>query len=60
MKLASYMLDGRPSYGVVEGNGVIDLGRRIGVRYPDLRAIITANALDEAKRAGRSARADAS
>jgi 2-keto-4-pentenoate hydratase/2-oxohepta-3-ene-1,7-dioic acid hydratase in catechol pathway len=60
MKLASYLLDGRASYGVVEGNGVIDLGRRIGVRYPDLRAIITANALDEAKRAAAGAKADAS
>jgi hypothetical protein len=45
MKLASYMLDGRPSYGVVEGNGVVDLGRRIGAKYPDLRALITASAL---------------
>jgi hypothetical protein len=25
MKLASYLLDGRPSYGAVEGNGVVDL-----------------------------------
>ena len=60
MKLASYMLDGRPSYGVVEGNGVVDLGRRIGAKYPDLRAVITANALDEAKRAAAGAKADAS
>jgi 2-keto-4-pentenoate hydratase/2-oxohepta-3-ene-1,7-dioic acid hydratase in catechol pathway len=60
MKLASYLLDGRPSYGVVEGNGVIDLGRRIGAKYPDLRALITANALDEAKRAAAGAKADAS
>jgi hypothetical protein len=51
MKLASYLLDGRPSYGVVDGKGVIDLGRRIGAKHPDLRALITANALDEAKRA---------
>jgi 2-keto-4-pentenoate hydratase/2-oxohepta-3-ene-1,7-dioic acid hydratase in catechol pathway len=60
MKLASYMLDGRPSYGVVEGNGVVDLGRRVGAKYPDLRALITANALDEAKRAGAGAKPDAS
>jgi 2-keto-4-pentenoate hydratase/2-oxohepta-3-ene-1,7-dioic acid hydratase in catechol pathway len=59
MKLASYLLDGRPSYGVVEGNGVIDLGRRIGAKYPDLRALITANALDEAKGAAAGAKADA-
>ena len=60
MKLASYLLDGRPSYGVVEGNGVVDLGRRLGAKYPDLRALITANALDEAKRAAAGAKPDAS
>ena len=60
MKLASYLLDGRPSYGVVEGNGVIDLGRRIGAKYPDLRALITASALDEAKRAAAGQKPDAS
>ncbi len=60
MKLASYSLDGRPSYGVVEGNGVIDLGRRIGAKHPDLRALITANALDEARRAATGAKPDAS
>jgi 2-keto-4-pentenoate hydratase/2-oxohepta-3-ene-1,7-dioic acid hydratase in catechol pathway len=60
MKLASYMLDGRPSYGVVEGNGVVDLGRRIGAKYPDLRALITASALDEAKRTAAGQKPDAS
>jgi 2-keto-4-pentenoate hydratase/2-oxohepta-3-ene-1,7-dioic acid hydratase in catechol pathway len=60
MKLATYSLDGRTSYGVVEGNGVIDLGRRIGAKHPDLRALITAQALDEAKRAAAGAKADAS
>ena len=59
MKLASYLLDGRPSYGVVEGNGVVDLGRRIGGKYPDLRALITANALEEAKRAAAGQKPDA-
>jgi 2-keto-4-pentenoate hydratase/2-oxohepta-3-ene-1,7-dioic acid hydratase in catechol pathway len=60
MKLASYLLDARPSYGVVEGNGVIDLGRRIGAKYPDLRAVIAAKALDEAKRAAAGQKPDAS
>jgi 2-keto-4-pentenoate hydratase/2-oxohepta-3-ene-1,7-dioic acid hydratase in catechol pathway len=60
MKLASYLLDARPSYGVVEGSGVVDLGRRIGAKYPDLRAVITANALDEAKRAAAGQKPDAS
>src|SRR5512134_1472090 len=60
MKLASYLLDGRPSYGAVEGHGVIDLGRRIGAKYADLRALITANALEEAKRAAAGQKPDAS
>jgi 2-keto-4-pentenoate hydratase/2-oxohepta-3-ene-1,7-dioic acid hydratase in catechol pathway len=60
MKLASYLLDGRPSYGAVEGNGVIDLGRRIGAKYADIRALITANALEEAKRAAAGQKPDAS
>jgi 2-keto-4-pentenoate hydratase/2-oxohepta-3-ene-1,7-dioic acid hydratase in catechol pathway len=60
MKLASYLLDGRPSYGAVEGSGVVDLGRRIGAKYPDLRALITANALDEAKQAAAGQKPDAS
>ena len=58
MKLASYLLDGRASYGVVEGKGVIDLGRRIGARHPDLRALITAKALDEARTAATGAKPD--
>jgi 2-keto-4-pentenoate hydratase/2-oxohepta-3-ene-1,7-dioic acid hydratase in catechol pathway len=58
MKLASYLLDGRASYGVVEGKGVIDLGRRIGARHPDLRALITAKALDEARTAAAGAKPD--
>ena len=58
MKLASYLLDGRASYGVVEGKGIIDLGRRIGARHPDLRALITAKALDEARTAAAGAKPD--
>ncbi len=59
MKLASYLLDGQPSYGVVDGGSVIDLGRRLGTRYADLRALISGNALDEAKRAAAGQKPDA-
>jgi 2-keto-4-pentenoate hydratase/2-oxohepta-3-ene-1,7-dioic acid hydratase in catechol pathway len=42
MKLASYSADGHASYGVVDGAGIIDLGRRFGPQYPTLRSAIAA------------------
>ena len=51
MKLASYRAAGSVSYGAVTPQGVIDLGRRLGAKYPDLRALLTAGALDEARKA---------
>jgi len=58
MKLASYTVDGRASYGVVTETGIVDLGRRIGQRFPDLRAAIAAGALPELARAASGAGAD--
>lgn len=49
MKIASYQHQGIRSYGIVTGNGVIDLGRRLGDRYPDLKALLAADALGEAQ-----------
>ncbi len=60
MKLASYVLEGRASYGAIEDGKVFDLGRRIGARYPDLRALVAGEAYEEAKRAIRGASPDAS
>jgi hypothetical protein len=40
MKLVSFAASGRDSYGAVVGDGVFDLGRRLGDRYPTLRAAI--------------------
>ena len=42
MRYASYRLDGVASYGIVRDGGIIDLGRRIGGRYPSLRSLIAA------------------
>lgn len=42
MKYASFSIGGRHSYGVVVKDGVVDLGRRFGDRYPDLKALIAA------------------
>jgi 2-keto-4-pentenoate hydratase/2-oxohepta-3-ene-1,7-dioic acid hydratase in catechol pathway len=59
MKLASYVLEGRASYGAIEEGKVFDLGRRIGARYPDLRALVAGEGYEDAKRAIRGAAADA-
>src|SRR6266566_10120046 len=48
MKLISFAASGRNSYGAVVGDGVVDLGRRLGDRYPTLRAAIAGGALDGA------------
>jgi hypothetical protein len=40
IKLVSFAASGRNSYGAVVGDGVFDLGRRLGDRYPTLRAAI--------------------
>ena len=58
MKLASFQAAGSASYGVVTAQGVVDLGRRLGARYPDLRALLTADALGEAQKACAGAHAD--
>jgi 2-keto-4-pentenoate hydratase/2-oxohepta-3-ene-1,7-dioic acid hydratase in catechol pathway len=48
MKLASFSIGGKASYGVVVGDGVIDVGRRLGAGAPTLRALIAADALARA------------
>ena len=48
MKLLSYESKGRVSYGAVAGEGVVDLGARIGKEFPTLRDLIAGNALDRA------------
>ncbi len=48
MKLLTNKTSKGTSYGAVAGQGVIDLGRRQGSKYPDLKALIAANAFAEA------------
>jgi len=45
MKFFSYILDGRPSYGVEVPGGLLDLGRRFAPDWPTLRRLIAADAL---------------
>lgn len=48
MKLASYLLQGQRSYGIVTPEGIVDLGRRLGTRFADLKALLAADAVHEA------------
>lgn len=58
MKIASYSHDGTPTYGVVEGGGLIDMAPRLGARYPTLKAVLEAGALLEVEDAARGQSAD--
>jgi len=58
MKLASYRIDGRAAYGVVIGHAVVDLEQRLGRRFPDLRSLLEADALAEARAAAGAATPD--
>lgn len=58
MKLASFETTAGPSYGIVAGSGVIDIGQRLGHRYPTLRAALARGALDEIARAAEGMAAE--
>lgn len=49
MKLASYVVDGQPSFGVVTADGVVTMNRR--TKHATLRGVLAAGALDEVRRA---------
>lgn len=50
MKLASFLHQDIRSYGIVKADGVVDLGRHLGDRYADLKALLAADGLDDARR----------
>jgi 2-keto-4-pentenoate hydratase/2-oxohepta-3-ene-1,7-dioic acid hydratase in catechol pathway len=58
MRLASYIADGRASYGAVVDGGVVDFGTRFGARFPTLVDLIRAGALGEARAARAGAQPD--
>ena len=49
MRLLSYLLDGEPHYGAAVDGGVVDLTKRIGHDFSDVKALIAANALADAQ-----------
>jgi len=50
MKLATFSTAKGASYGAVVDSGIVDLGRRLGNRFPDLKALIAAKAFAEANK----------
>ncbi len=51
MRLASFRAPKGAGYGAVTDQGIVDLARRLGNRFPDLKALIEKNGLEEARKA---------
>jgi 2-keto-4-pentenoate hydratase/2-oxohepta-3-ene-1,7-dioic acid hydratase in catechol pathway len=51
MRLATFAVNGRVSYGIVGAAGIVDLGGRLAARYPRLVDLLGADALGEARAA---------
>src|SRR5437016_3921908 len=47
MKLATFEANARVSYGILKDQGVVDVGSRLGDRFPDLRSIIVAGQIGQ-------------
>ncbi len=58
MKLSSYKSPTGNSYGIVTDAGIVDLGRRLGGKYPDLRSLLRCQAIEEARKATQASSPD--
>src|SRR5215475_2114732 len=58
MKLASYVANGKPAFGVVVGDGVATMNDRLAGGYATLRDAIAGGALDEMRRLAQDAKPD--
>ncbi len=58
MKVVSFVRNGKSSYGVVVNDGIVDVGAKLGSKYPDLVAVLKAGALAEVEAAAKGASAD--
>ena len=47
VKLISFSKGGKDSYGVVVDGGIVDVGKKLGSKYPTLKDVIAAGALKE-------------
>ncbi|HLT78006.1 MAG TPA: fumarylacetoacetate hydrolase family protein [Ferrovibrio sp.] len=58
MKVVSFVRNGKATYGVVAGDGIVDVGAKLGGKYADLAAVLQAGALAEVEAAAKGAAAD--
>lgn len=58
MKLISFLLHNTPSYGIVQGDDVLNLTPILGAQAPDLKALITHGLLDQAAQALKTHKSD--
>ncbi|WP_300300962.1 fumarylacetoacetate hydrolase family protein [Ferrovibrio sp.] len=58
MKVVSFVRNGKSSYGVVSGDGIVDVGARLGGKYADLVAVLKAGALAEVEATAKGVTAD--
>jgi 2-keto-4-pentenoate hydratase/2-oxohepta-3-ene-1,7-dioic acid hydratase in catechol pathway len=58
MKLASYVVDGAPAYGVVSGDGVITMNQRLGGQPPDLKSALAAGCIPRMRELAASTKPD--
>ncbi|MEO8751299.1 MAG: fumarylacetoacetate hydrolase family protein [Casimicrobiaceae bacterium] len=58
MKLASFRKEGKDTYGAIVDGGIVDVGAKLGHKYVDLKALLVANALEEARAIAEQGRAD--
>ncbi|SEH55117.1 fumarylacetoacetate hydrolase family protein [Tardiphaga sp. OK245] len=56
MKLASFQIGGKPTWGVIEGDDALDVGALLGDRFPDLKSVIAADALSVVREASGKAK----
>jgi 2-keto-4-pentenoate hydratase/2-oxohepta-3-ene-1,7-dioic acid hydratase in catechol pathway len=56
MKLASFQIGGKPTWGVIEGGDALDVGALLGDRFPDLKSVIAADALSVVRDAAGKAK----
>jgi 2-keto-4-pentenoate hydratase/2-oxohepta-3-ene-1,7-dioic acid hydratase in catechol pathway len=56
MKLASATIDGRQTYGVVEDDEFLDAGAILGERFPSLKSVLAAAALEDVRHAASHAK----
>jgi 2-keto-4-pentenoate hydratase/2-oxohepta-3-ene-1,7-dioic acid hydratase in catechol pathway len=58
MKLVTYQDGNSIAYGALAGEEIVELSRRIGDRYPDVKSLFSGDGLAQAKKAAQGQKAD--